>query len=114
MRYIVTFRKRFDESGEPSDDPTSLVDAADGVIEGAEFVQILEPAGLHVAEDMAGPSDSQSADDDGFLAFGSEAWIFDVAEGREDEFTAALLNSEVVLEFHEFDDEMIRKPFAQG
>ena len=33
MRYIVTFRKRFDARAEPADNPASLVDAADGVIE---------------------------------------------------------------------------------
>lgn len=114
MRYIVTFRKRFDAGGEPSDNPAALVDAPDGVIQGAEFVQILEPAGMHVAGDLAGEPDSESASDDGFLAFGSETWIYEVADGREDEFKAALLNSEVVLEFHEFEDEMIRKPFAES
>lgn len=114
MRYIVTFRKRFDAGGEPFDNPTALVDAADGVIEGAEFVQMTEPAGLHASEDLAGEPTSESANDDGFLAFGAETWIFDVTDGREDEFKEALANSEVVLEFNEFDDELIRKPFAEG
>ena len=114
MRYIVTFRKRFDPQGEPADDPASLVDPGDGVVVDSEVVELIEPAGLHVSEDMAGEPTSESADDDGFLAFGTETWIYDVAEGREDEFIHALRNSEVVLEFHEFDDEMIRKPFAEG
>lgn len=38
--------------------------------------------------------------------------MYDVADGREDEFRAALVNSQVALDFQEIDDEMIRKPFA--
>jgi hypothetical protein len=114
MRYIVTFRKRFGPGGEPADNPASLVNVADGVVQETEFVQILEPMGLHETEDFGGEPLSQSGDDDGFLAFGTETWIFEVTDGREDEFIHALRNSEVVLEFHEFEDEMIRKPFAEG
>ena len=112
MRYVVTFRKRFDFNGEPGQDPPLLLDFADGVIEGAEYVQTLEPPSVHVTEDIAGSPTSQSAEDDGFLAFGSETWIYDVAEGRDDEFKHTIANSELTLEFREFDDEMIRKPFA--
>lgn len=114
MRYIVTFRKRFDREGEPADSPASLIDPGDGVILGCEVVEMIEPAGLHVSDDLAGTPASESAEDDGFLAFGTESWIYEVADGREDQFIHALRNSEVVLEFHEFDDEMIRKPFAEG
>jgi hypothetical protein len=112
MRYVVTFRKRFDFNGEPGQDPPLLLDFADGVIEGTEYVQTLEPPSVHVTEDIGGSPTSQSAEDDGFLAFGSETWIYDVAEGRDDEFKHTIANSELTLEFHEFDDEMIRKPFA--
>lgn len=41
---------------------------------------------------------------DGFLAFGAETWIYDVAEGREDEFRHALVNSEAVLAVEEISD----------
>lgn len=114
MRYIVTFRKRYNQAGQPADSPENLVDAADGVILDSDVVQDIQPAGLDVTDEMAGEPGSQNANDDGFLAFGSETWIYEVADGREDEFIAALRNSEVVLEFHEFEDEMIRKPFAEG
>jgi hypothetical protein len=50
MTYKVTFRKRFAPEGEPSDDPESLVMPEDGVIQDQEFVEILQPAGLWVAE----------------------------------------------------------------
>ena len=33
MKYKVTYRKRFSADGEPADDPKSLVDPGDGVIE---------------------------------------------------------------------------------
>lgn len=96
MKYKVTFRKRFDRSGEPSDDPVALVSAPDGVIEDAVFVERLEPPSIHVEGGME--------EDDAFLAFGTETWIFDVAEGRENEFRHALVNSEVVLAYEEISD----------
>ena len=99
MKYKVVFRKRYDQAGEPSDDPTALVSAADGVIEDAAFVERLEPPSTHNTGDME--------EDDDFLAFGTETWTYDVAEGREQEFKDALVNSEVVLEFEEIPDESL-------
>jgi hypothetical protein len=105
MKYKVTFRKRFTPEGEPADDPKSLVSTEEGVIEDAELVEILEPAGLGVAEDLNAGSGSQESNDNGFLGFGSETWVYDIAEGREKEFTDALAESEVVLAFEEAPDE---------
>ena len=105
MRYIVTFRKRFTPEGEPADDPKSLVSVLDGVIEDAGFVEIIEPAGLGVAEDLNAGTGSQESDDSGFLGFGTETWVYDIAEGREKEFTDALVESEVVLDFEELPEE---------
>jgi hypothetical protein len=48
---------------------------------------------------------SQESNDNGFLGFGSETWVYDIAEGREKEFTDALAESEVVLAFEEAPDE---------
>jgi hypothetical protein len=112
MRYVVTFRKRFNYDGEPADDPRALVDFDDGVVTDAEFVQIIEPPSLHVTEDISGRPTSQSAEDDGWLGFGSETWVYDVAEGRDEDFKRALANSEVVLEIQDFDDDLIQKPFT--
>jgi hypothetical protein len=106
MRYVVTFRKRFNEKGAPADDPSALLDTPDGVIEDASVVEIIQPPSIHASEDIS--------EDDGFLSLGTETWVFDVAEGRDDEFKAAVAASEVALEMHEFDDEMVRKPYAQG
>jgi len=107
MKYKVTFRKRFTPSGEPADDPAALVSAEDGVIEDAEFVEIIEPAGLGVAGDLNEGTGSQESNDDGFLGLGSETWVYDVAEGKETEFTNALVESGVVLDFEEIPDESL-------
>jgi hypothetical protein len=107
MRYIVTFRKRFTPQGEPADDPHSLVSPADGVVEDEEFIEIIEPAGLGVAEDLNEGSGSQESNDNGFLALGTETWVYVVADGRDDEFKAALVESRVVLDFEEVPDESL-------
>ncbi len=107
MKYKVTFRKRFTPEGEPADDPMSLVSAEDGVVEDAEFIEILEPAGLGVAEDLNEGTGSRESNDNGFLGLGTESWVFTIAEGREDEFKAALAESRVVLDFEEVPDESL-------
>jgi hypothetical protein len=107
MKYKVTFRKRFSPEGEPADDPASLVSPEDGVIEDAEFIETIEPAGLGVAEDLNEGSGSQESNDNGFLGLGTETWVYDIAEGREKEFTDALVESGVVLDFEEIPDEWL-------
>ena len=107
MRYHVTFRKRFNEQGEPADDPRSLIDPGDGVIQDAELVEMIEPAGMGVAEDLNEGTGSQESNDNGFLGLGTETWVFQVTEGREKEFTDALVESKVVLDFEEVPDESL-------
>jgi hypothetical protein len=107
MRYRVTFRKRFTPQGEPADDPHSLVSTAEGVVQDEEFVEIIEPAGLGVAGDLNEGTGSQESNDNGFLGLGTEDWVYDIAEGREEEFKAALVESKVVLDFEEVPDESL-------
>jgi hypothetical protein len=107
MKYKVTFRKCFSPEGEPADDPKSLVSPEDGVIQDEELVEIIEPAGLGVAEDLNEGSGSQESNDNGFLNLGTETWVFDIAEGREKEFTDALVESRVVLDYEEVPDESL-------
>jgi hypothetical protein len=107
VKYQVTFRKRFTPEGEPADDPKELVSVVDGVIESAEFIEMLEPEGLGVAEDLNEGTGSQESNDNGFLALGTETWVYDIAEGREKEFTDALEESQVVLDFEELPDESL-------
>jgi hypothetical protein len=107
MRYKVTFRKRFSPDGEPADDPKSLIDTEEGVVQDAEIVEILEPAGVGVAEDMNEGSGSQESNDNGFLNLGTETWVYDIAEGREKEFTDELVESKVVLDYEIVPDETL-------
>ena len=107
MRYQVTFRKRFSAEGQPADDPKSLVSVEEGVIEDSEMVEILEPAGLGVAEDLNEGTGSEESNDNGFLNLGTETWVYTIAEGREKEFTDALVESRVVLDFEEVPDETL-------
>ena len=64
------------------------------------FVERLEPESVHVEERM-------EADDD-FIAFGTEIWDYELAEGREDEFEFALVNSGVVLESEAIENDLRR------
>jgi len=107
MKFKVTFRKRFDQNGQPADDPVSVLDPAEGVIEDKEFIEILDPPSLHGAEDINAGSGSENSEDDGFLAFGTETWVFDIAEGREREFKDALLETGVALVIEEIPDESL-------
>jgi hypothetical protein len=43
-------------------------------------------------------------EDDDFLSVGSETWDYEVADGREDDFIAALQNSQMVMEYVRLDD----------
>ena len=107
MRYQVTFRKRFSPEGEPADDPKSLIDTEEGVVQDAGMVEILEPAGVGVAEDLNEGSGSEESNDNGFLNLGTETWVYDIAEGREKEFTDALVESKVVLDYEIVPDETL-------
>jgi hypothetical protein len=82
MRYKVTFRKRFTPKGTEADAPATLVDPAEGVILDSEIVEETQPAGLGVAEDLNEGTGSEESNDNGFLAFGTETWVYEVAEGR--------------------------------
>ncbi|MDQ6701112.1 MAG: hypothetical protein M3Z36_13105 [Acidobacteriota bacterium] len=93
----MAFRKRFNQEGEGSDNPQKQLNLPDGVILDSAFVERFEPESVHVEERME--------EDDDFLAFGTEIWEYDIAEGREDEFKFALVNSGVVLESEEIETE---------
>ena len=107
MKYLVTFRKRYSAEGEPSDDPKSLIDPGDGVIEDAEFIELVPPAGLDDSEPVDQGANSDEFENDGPLAFGTESWIYTIADGHEREFVDALKESRVVLTFEEVLDESL-------
>ncbi len=93
MKYRVIFRERSNEEGERADNPPSFLDPEleDGVVLDAAFVGRLQPDSLH--------SSDRIEEDDGFLGITSEIWEYDIAEGRDQEFKDALLNSGMVIEY---------------
>lgn len=93
MRYRVTFRKRFNQDGQGSDDPVTLLNLPDGVVQDSAVVETFEPDNLHVEERME--------EDDDFLPFGTEVWEFEVADGREKEFEDAVVTSGAAMELPE-------------
>ncbi len=82
---------------------TALLSVPDGVVLDAEIAEMIEPPSVHVAGDISAGTGSESSDNDGFLAFGTESWVYDVADGREREFKDAVINTELVLEIEELD-----------
>ena len=99
MVYRVTFMERTGETGTPSESPTGYVavELPDGVVIDKVFVERTEPAALHSEEALE--------EDDSFLSVGSETWDYEIADDREDDFIAALRNSQMVMEYVRVDEE---------
>ena len=93
------FYGRTGVTGEPSEAPTDYVaiDLPDGVVLEKLFIDRTEPDALHSEEALE--------EDDSFLSVGSETWDYEVADEREDEFIAALKNSQMVMEYVRLDEE---------
>lgn len=93
MKYRVVFRERSDRKGDAADNPPSFLEPEldDETVLDAEYVGRTEPDALHSADALE--------EDDSFLSLGSEIWEYDIAEGKEQDFEAALRNSGMVMEF---------------
>ena len=93
MKYRVVFRERSDEAGAKADDPPSFLDTQldDETVLDAVFVGRNDPDALHSSDAIE--------EDDAFLSIGTEIWEYDVAEGKDEDFKNALLNSGMVIEF---------------
>lgn len=93
MKYRVVFRDRSTREGDQADKPATFLDTQldDSTVLDATFVGRIEPESIH--------SSDLIEEDDGFISYGSEIWEYDVAEGRDADFIAALQNSEVVMEY---------------
>ena|ERR1700761_23600 len=93
MKYRVVFRERSDRMGDRADNPPSFLEPEldDETVLDAVFVGRTQPDALH--------SSDRIEEDDEFLSLGAEIWEYDVAEGKDDDFIAALRNSEMVMEF---------------
>lgn len=99
MKYRVTFLERTDKVGNPSETPPQFVEPelTDGVVLDATFVERFEPDSLHVQEVMD--------EDDSFLSVGTEVWEYDIADGRDGDFTDALKNSKMVVEYEALEEQ---------
>jgi hypothetical protein len=99
MKYRVVFEERTDGRGNPSEKPPLFVEPelTDDIVLDAVFVERLEPDSLHGGDEMD--------EDDSFLSIGTEVWEYDVADGKDVEFTDALKNSKMVIEYEELEDE---------
>ena len=99
MTYRVTFMERTNGAGQPSEFPPDYVaiDLPDGVVLDKVFLDRTEPSALHSGESLE--------EDDSFVSVGSETWEYEVADGREDDFIAALKNSQMVMEYVRLDQE---------
>ncbi|MGH9583074.1 MAG: hypothetical protein ACRD4O_09085 [Bryobacteraceae bacterium] len=93
MKYKVVFRERSDWEGEKAGDPASFLDTQldDETVLDSRFVGRNRPFAQHSSDVIE--------EDDAFLSVGSEVWEYDVADGKDQEFKDALLNSGVVMEF---------------
>jgi len=93
MKYRVVFRERSNQEGEKADDPPAFLDTQldDETVSDAVFVGRNEPEALHNSDRIE--------EDDGFLGLTTEIWEYDVAEGKDEDFKAALQNSGMVIEF---------------
>lgn len=93
MKYRVIFRERSDWKGEKAADPTSVLDTQldDETVLDCRFVGRNRPFAQHSSDAIE--------EDDAFLSLGTEVWEYDVADGKDQQFKDALLNSGVVMEF---------------
>lgn len=99
MRYRVTFMERTNARGEPSEAPPDYlaIQAADGVILDCAFVERTMPDAMH--------NEEQLEEDDDFLSVGSETWDYEVDDARQDEFLAAVKNSQMAMECEPLEDD---------
>jgi len=98
MTYRVTFMERTGANGQPSEFPPGYVaiEVPEGVVLDKTFVDRTEPDALHGEEELD--------EDDSFLSVDSETWDYEIADGRQDEFLAALKNSHMAMECIPLDD----------
>ena len=93
MKYRVVFRERSNQEGEKAENQSAFLDTqldVETVID-AVFIGRNELEALH--------SSDRIEEDDGFLGLTTEIWEYDVADGKDNDFKAALQNSGMVIEF---------------
>ena len=97
MKYRVVFRERATQGGAVADSPPDFLDnELDGeTVTDSVFVGRNDPDAQHSTGDLE--------EDDDFLSLGTEIWEYDVADGRSDDFKAALARSGMVIEYEALD-----------
>ena len=98
MRYRVVFLEQTDAKARTTEKPSEFLDTqlSDGVVLDSSIVEREAPPGLH--------TDRLDEDDD-FLSVQMEAWDYDVADDRQQEFIDAMRNSGVVADYQVLGDE---------
>lgn len=93
MRYRVVFRERAGVNRSVAQNPIGFLQGnpPESVVRNSKFVLRKDP-------EFKGSADSPE-DDVEFRHLGTEVWEYEVAEGRDQEFKDALLNSGSILEF---------------
>jgi len=93
MKYRVVFRERSDIIGERADNPPSFLEPEldDETVIDVVFLGRNSPDVLHNSDLLE--------EDDAFLNIGTEVWEYDIAEGKDEDFKNACLNSGMVIEF---------------
>lgn len=100
MTYRVTFAKRFQSDGEPSQiNPAAELDQylAEDVVADKSLLTSYDPDSKH--------SQGEMDEDDAFLGMAApEVWEYEVMDEKKDEFEEAIRLSQVVMEFEVIDD----------
>ncbi|MDX2152174.1 MAG: hypothetical protein SFV54_15655 [Bryobacteraceae bacterium] len=98
MRYRVAFRARFDVEGNQTEDPPEFLEPhlTDGIVLDQQFIERTAPLTLHVQEVLD--------EDDSWQSIGTEIWEYDVADDRQEDFIAALENSQMVVEYEKLEE----------
>jgi hypothetical protein len=93
MRYRVVFRERVSGRDGALENPVAFLQAnrSDEIVRQAVFVLRNDP-GVRSSTDPL-------ADDEEFLRLGTQTWEYEVADGKDQEFKDALLNSGSIVEF---------------
>jgi hypothetical protein len=94
MTYRVVFRERASPKKGTAENPLAFLqnDFSDAIVRNSTFVLRNDPEAKHISDQLEG--------DEEFLGLGTEIWEYEVAEGRDQEFKDALLNSGSIVEFN--------------
>lgn len=93
MKYRVVFRERAGASRGVAQNPIAFLQGSlpDSVVRDSKFVLRNDPEFKN--------SSDHSEDDTEFRHLGTEVWEYEVADGRDQDFKDALLNSGSIIEF---------------